>query len=366
MSAPPLSNSFDFKLNSIKCIELNHENNPIVGLCQDLKCERKNKLMCLDCIFDHHGGHIGIKSKEIEEIVQKKYKEFQNNQYGKQIDDFKKKIRKIIDDFKIIINNQIENYYINVLKSLEEKTKLKKENQIKIIIDSYPPKNQEDFYKIENELLNLCKNKNDSVQKGKENLLEIFKSFENNLTNQLEITKSLILLNLKDLNLNNSEEEDFEWLKTTYNLYDFYYKLEENNSKATKISGDGTITVCRGNNPLKKGNKYKLDYFINYNNGDFDVGFGDDETGKSDWLRSKKAYCISNYGIFLNNKKASEINLIKNKKISFLVNLNTYFCEIFMDDVKKYDFNFDSNYIYYPMIAIRNLNNSVKLKIYKI
>ncbi len=31
-----------------------------------------------------------------------------------------------------------------------------------------------------------------------------------------------------------------------------------------------------------------------------------------------------------------------------------------------FDFNFDSQLIYYPMVAIRNLDNSVSLKLYKL
>ena len=77
MNAPPTIN--DFKLNNMNCFEQNHQNNTIiVGICIDKKCNIENKFMCLDCIFDLHNGHIGIKSKEIEEIVNKNLKENNN------------------------------------------------------------------------------------------------------------------------------------------------------------------------------------------------------------------------------------------------------------------------------------------------
>ena len=35
--------------------------------------------MCVYCIFDKHNGHIGIKSKEIEEILNTNLKEIYKN-----------------------------------------------------------------------------------------------------------------------------------------------------------------------------------------------------------------------------------------------------------------------------------------------
>jgi len=100
MNAPPTIN--DFKLNNINCFEQNHQNNPIVGICIDKKCNIENKFMCLDCIFDLHNGHIGIKSKEIEEIVNKNLKENNNliETFNKKYNEFKKMLRNKIDEFK--------------------------------------------------------------------------------------------------------------------------------------------------------------------------------------------------------------------------------------------------------------------------
>ena len=155
---------------------------------------------------------------------------------------------------------------------------------------------------------------------------------------------------------------NFKWSTKTYSSYDFYYRLEEDNAKATKISNEGTITICRTTEPLEVGNKYKLDYFINYTNREFHVGFGDERGGDKYWLRNTYGYCITSEGLYLENKNVnSSINVLKCKKVTFIVDLKNYNSQLFLDDKKVYDFNIKSDYVYYPMIAISELNNSVKL-----
>jgi len=107
-----------------------------------------------------------------------------------------------------------------------------------------------------------------------------------------------------------------------------------------------------------------LEYFINYIKGDFDVGFGDEKIGTECWLRKEYGYGITSNGIYINGKNDnSTINLVNAKKITFIVDLINYNSELFIDEQKKYNFNINKDLIYYPMIAIRELNNSVKLKL---
>ncbi len=156
MNAPPTIS--EFKLNNINCIEENHKNNPIIGICIDKKCNTENKFMCLDCMFDKHNGHIGIKSTEIEEIINTNIKEMNNNNeiFNKKYNEFKKMLRNKIDEFKIKINQYIEEYYNNVLKIFNE---LNEGNSINIILQNYPPNNKEQLLKLKNELLYLYDNK---------------------------------------------------------------------------------------------------------------------------------------------------------------------------------------------------------------
>ena len=60
------------------------------------------------------------------------------------------------------------------------------------------------------------------------------------------------------------------------------------------------------------------------------------------------------------------IFLLNNKKITFYIDLINFKSEIFFDDEKKFDFDCDSQFIYYPMVAMGDLNNSVKAKLIKI
>ena len=64
--------------------------------------------------------------------------------------------------------------------------------------------------------------------------------------------------------------------------------------------------------------------------------------------------------------KNSNVNIKNIKKISFIIDLKKFLYDIYFDDNKMYSFSFESNLIYYPMIAIRELNNSVTLKIERI
>ncbi len=224
-------------------------------------------------------------------------------------------------------------------------------------------KNKEQLFKLKNELLNLYENKDKKENEiKKEQILNNYKKYEKCLINGLNNLENY-LIKLKENPI--SSEDNFEWSTVTYSKYDFYYKLEQNNTKVTKISNDGTMTICRGIKNLEKGNIYKLDYFINYKGGDFDIGFGDDSIGSSCWLRENNCYSVSNNGIYVNGTIKDNNNYLNiYKKITFIIDFNKYLYEIYFDDNKMFDFNFDSQLIYYPMVAIRRLNNSVVLKQY--
>ena len=112
----------------------------------------------------------------------------------------------------------------------------------------------------------------------------------------------------------------------------------------------------------------QIDYFVEYLHGDdFDVGFGDDQIGPLCWLRGPGGYGITSKGIYLNSQSCSnsDVKITNNiKKISFIVDLLNYTSEIYLDNTKVYsNFSINRNLTYYPMAAIRQLNNSVKLDV---
>ena len=123
------------------------------------------------------------------------------------------------------------------------------------------------------------------------------------------------------------------------------------------------MTICRTSESLEVGYKYKLDYFINYINGDFDVGFGDERIGTLCWLREPYGYSITSNGLYIEKNCNKTYNILKCKRVTFIVDLKKYTSELFLDDKKVSSFTIKSDYVYYPMIAIRELNNSVKLRV---
>ena len=124
------------------------------------------------------------------------------------------------------------------------------------------------------------------------------------------------------------------------------------------------MTICRGTNPLEEGMKYKLEYFINYKRGDFDVGFGDEKIGIKCWLGESCGYDVTSNGLYIDGRNNnSSINILSCKKVTFIIDLKNYNSEVLLDDKKVSNFNIRSDLIYYPMIAIRELDNSVKLKL---
>ena len=360
MYAPPLSNTNYFKLSNMNCSEPNHQNNPIVGICIDEKCQIENKFMCLDCIFDNHSTHKGVKSQELEEIFQQNLKEFQNTKIlnKEKNNEMKNFLKEKIDKFKKNINKYIDEYYNKCLNKIEKNTEINKENEINMIQDNFPPKNNDQLLKLKEGLLLLYKNHKENNQK------------KNEYNNNHESYKIIILDELKNceksfINFKNNSlidlETKFEWSTDYYTIDGFCYKLEENNSKATKIL-ISTITICKAAKPLEKGFKYQLDYYINYISGAFDVGFGDISINTSlNGLAVAKCYSVCNCGVYTNGKQIESTNYFENtKKISFFIDLINFKYEIFLNDIKKFDFSCDPQFFYYPMVAMGAINNSVK------
>ena len=358
MNAPPsiIQSVGLLKLNELKCFE--HQNNPIVGICNDDNCQIKTKYMCLDCMFEKHSGHKGIKSNIIEEIYNQKMKKYliRNGKIKPEYHNFEEMLRNKINEMKNTISKYLDQFYHNTLEEVKKDKSIY--GEINLINQIYPPKNSDQLNKIISELLNLYNNPNNH----KETILDEkgFSKYEDLIQKKFISLESYIKEFIK---FKIEEEINFEWSTKTYNNYGFYYNLEDDNTRVRKISNGGTISVCRGKLPLKKGNKYKLEYFINYIKGDFDVGFGAEEAGKQDWLRSGYAYCISSNGIYEDTMNNSSVNLLNAKKITFIIDLNHDNVDIFLDEQKSHNFKIRGDLIYYPMVAIRELNNSAKLKL---
>ena len=356
MEAPPIFTLDSINLSSIDCYQ--HPKNKIVGICVDKNCKAQNKCMCLDCMFENHSCHAGIKINKIENKYKEKYDAYllENRTIEKEYNNCKNNLKNVINKLKNDINKDLDLLYENAVEELKKKTKLGNYEEISNIQKNFPPNNKEQLNILIEKLLILYNKDNET---NKKELIENYlKNYDRKLNEKVESLKQLINNYIKNFN-----ECNFRWSTKTYSSYGFYYKLEEDNTKATKISDGGTITVCRTSESLELGNKYKLDYFINYKNGDFDVGFGDERIGTSCWLRNSYGYSITSYGLNLDNNNNTSYNIRNCKKVTFIVDLRNYISELFLDDNKVSSFKIKSDYVYYPMIAIRELDNSVKLKV---
>jgi hypothetical protein len=365
-AAPSLFQNDYIDENSIKLDNINcliHQNNKLVGICVDKNCNNQNKYMCLDCMFENHSGHVGIKLNQIENSFKQKINSNleESNHILKIHKKFYESFKDKIKNLKAKINNILDRFQNNIMENIEKMNKLGNFNEINIIKNNYPPQNNEQLNNLMKELLKIHNNKNNN-EINKDIIKAKYDNFEKKLQKKIESIENYFndLLNFK------LGDEEFEWSTKTYGDYKYYYKLEDENRKIIKIDANGTITICKTIQSLKPGRKYKIDYFVDYLYGDdFDVGFGDDQIGPLCWLRGSGGYGITSKGIYLNsgNCSNSAIKITSNiKKISFIVDLLNYTSEIYLDNTKVYsNFSINRNLTYYPMAAIRQFNNSVKL-----
>ena len=176
--------------------------------------------------------------------------------------------------------------------------------------------------------------------------------------------------NLPDIN------EDFKeinnpWSKEKFKYDDyktFYYTLKENDYLAEKTENDNYIHMIKSMNQLKKDNIYKLVFETNYIKGEnFQVGFGDfNEATFQCWLKVKfKCVGLTEKGLFIEGNKIDNVSINNNdKKYTFIIDINNKKFSLFVNEIKKGEFNYNFQENIYPLAAIRKIGNSVKIKTY--
>jgi hypothetical protein len=362
MEAPPVSTvqGDESILSQILCKE--HPYQKIVGICTDKRCNEEEKYMCVECIFGKHSGHVGTKAGDIENI----YKEISEVNYNldkiinMKYSELADKLKKAKEELKKKVEKIIDDYYYKEIIELKNLYKFKLKEQLDNINRYKIPKNKDELIQLANEFIILHDNKDIiDLAKDKNEIEKKYSDFE-----KKEHRKKLYLeRKLIDI-INSKEEIQYEWSYKVYGPYQFEYRFDDNNTRATKCLNDEEMSICRGLAPLIVRNRYKIDYFLDNTNGIVDIGLGDESIGPTGKLRDNHSYCISTDGIFANGKIISQkYHLSKVKKISFKVDLNNYNCEIYLEDKKIFNLNLKQDLVYFPMIAISNLNNSVKIKV---
>ena len=393
------------ELNTLNCQSINHTNSQIIGFCIDPNCKQSNKFACQECIFDTHSMHKLVKIKDLSNLIQIKYK------------DYKKSLEKekdIVEEYKKIETEQIEkidNLKKKLIEEIESKTNNFKED-IKSKFNELGNCNAKDFKNLKEyedfflgnaapvlnpdhtKLSEICNNiyeesnKDSGTPKGsiqgfakpnsvisngkkknfnKERFNDEFNKF---IEDQLSSFNNYIKENFLQMpdNLFSSTAK-FEWCDKTYSGYDFFYALANKNTKGTKVSSSGTMTVIRAKEKMQDNHIYKIIFKIGYKSGgDFDVGIGTDKVGESCWLRTKESLCISNTGVISMDINMDNSITIKDKDIIKL-EINTQVEQNhfigYINDKLICDIDFVINDIYI-MAAIRNTENYIEVLDYDV
>ena len=401
------------KLNNLNCQIENHNESKIVGFCVDENCQETNKFVCLDCLFEIHQKHKLIKLKDLNEIIDNRYKnykkkteeenelieiykkneEIQHNKLKKfkneinkaievKIINFMNDLKKVYTDLSKNITN--ENKYLNIkefenffttnttpttkpklTKLSEICTNLYKEGFIKEEIlekkDSKNEKNEKKETDRGDSPLNISENKikmNSPLDNFNKKLDDLLKEQLALMTKYIE--ENILVLSDKCFSI----PYKFEWCSKSYTGDGFLYELTNNNRIGTKILEDRIMTILRAKEEIKNNSIYNFKFKIGLKTeGDFDIGIGTEKEANTCWLRNSESLCISNsgirsMGIIVDNVSKLkdndildiEINTKKKEKYFKAVLNNKLICHI--------DFEFDNAFI---MAAIRNTGNYIEV-----
>jgi len=161
----------------------------------------------------------------------------------------------------------------------------------------------------------------------------------------------------------------FEWCNKTFSNYGFLYEITDDNTKGTKTKLNGTMTILRAKEQIKRNFKYLIKFKIGLKSGsDFNIGIGTDNGAKLDWLKTAESICLSDQGIFNLGKCIDTSNKIKNNDIVEIeinsIDGNKYFKGFINNKlVCKIDYNLENIYI---MAAIRNVGNFIEVLNYEV
>lgn len=404
------------ELNSLNCQLINHSNAQILGFCIDPNCKESNKFICPECIFDVHSQHKLIKIKELSNLIQIKYRdykdslenekklieEYKNNELKQRekIEQLQKDIFKEIEKKINLFLEDLKNKY-NELNNIDAKNFVNLKEYEDFFIGNAAPILKPDLSKLSAICFNIYKeNENDKHVKEK-NVKDETPNPSNDKLGKPPLPKEEKSLKKKNFLFNNfnkefdkfineqksstikfikedfliipvnffSNQQRFEWCKSTYSGYDFFYELNKNNTKGTKIKSNGTMTVLRAKEKLEDNLKYKIKFKVGLKKGgDFDLGIGTEKCGDSCWLRTRESICVSNIGIMhldinMDNSKRLKDNDIVDLEINTQENKKSFKAYINDELVCFLDFNLEDVYI---MAAIRNNSNFIEVLNYEI
>ena len=338
----------------LKCPK--HPKMPIIYFCLSNKC--KNNFICKSCNLEEHNEHksdlldFNTNNKMYSEIIKNlpNIREFVEKR-------LLKKIEGKFEELKRIFSDIIENHKKQMISYLKEYRDFKYIENIKNsfhnIVDNYN-NNNKDVEINESYLINNIRIMLKEYNSEKKDLFEkkCLNSIDENIK---EIKKGIE--NIKNLNF----DHYFEFSKYSTTKY-FSYTLEECDTKVIKKDNSG-LSVCRTLMPMEKGQKYEIEFIPEINKeGEIQVGFGPEDALTKKTLECENTYGLSTKGIIINTEiKNNKVTLVDKRKVGFVVDLINWKFDFIDDDEQLFSYKLVPDIEYYPMVAIENEKNSVKL-----
>ena len=148
----------------------------------------------------------------------------------------------------------------------------------------------------------------------------------------------------------------------------FYYTLKDNNYIAKKTQNNEYIHLIKTSYQFKKDKIYKLEFDVNYKGGDFDIGFADfTKTTFNAKLASSENFVAINKDSLIINKNTiyNNIKIENGKKYEFIIDMKKKNFILNINNTKVGEFSFDFQDNIFAQASIRNIGNSVKIKTYE-
>jgi len=366
----------------MKCSEIGHENNELIGYCTEKDCKCKSRFICLECIFNNHQKHTMMKLKELQDKINEKVL---TSNFRSKNQKFMSKLKETEDR----INNEIELIRTNILEIINNKannfmTEINdriftsyKELSANFNLEVFKNREIKDLSQAEyNGLINFVnynfiKNEEIDSNRDKRDLIEELNKIEKNIASFMaDINKQITNTLNNKLTFNTQlflpNAIKFEWCEKVYTTYSFYYTLTDNNMSAQKTSNSGTITILRSKEKAKLGGNYYIEYLVDCKKGgDYEVGIGSDAVGSACWIRTPGAYGLNNVGFYENGKVVKKDNKIEDGDIIgfqvLLREVNNRKGICFKNGKQIHEFAIEIEDVYF-LAAIRTVGNSVTVR----
>ena len=276
--------------------------------------------------------------------------------------------------FSLCENNQdIKDTLDPILKDVNNLILKEEHEELKLILKLPHPKCKEIIFILEK----AKKDTKDSIKELYE-LIDKLNIKISSQENEIIYLKEKLTLQENEINkLKNILDLDFKEIENSWsnekfkydNYQNFFYTLKNNDYLAEKTSEDDYMHLIKSKNQFKSGKVYKLEFTVNYINGNnFHIGFGDFNKATSySWLKNFQ-YCVglTEEGLYIEKCLINIIKINNNDKIyTFIIDIDDQKFTLYVNKSKVGEFNFNFKENIFALAGIRKVGNSVSIKTYE-